>query len=175
MPMWRCPHCGTPQAETSRCWVCKRSSTSCGTCRHFRRSVAAQLGYCGLDRQRRPLRGDEIRACWEAAAAVDAAGDGPPVQPPAFVAGRAADRAAPAVGVGPAPEVAVIPRGFVPVGTAETSGESWTATETAAAARVVAAPPHTAASEPSPVKESVANIPSDPTLRVGLWGDLDRG
>jgi len=36
------------------------------TCRHFRRSVAAQLGYCGLDRQRRPLRGDEIRACWEA-------------------------------------------------------------------------------------------------------------
>jgi hypothetical protein len=28
--------------------------------------VAAQLGYCGLDRERRPLRGDEIRACWEA-------------------------------------------------------------------------------------------------------------
>jgi hypothetical protein len=27
--------------------------------------VAAQLGYCGLDRQRRPLSGDEIRACWE--------------------------------------------------------------------------------------------------------------
>ena len=27
----------------------------------------AQLGYCGLDRERRPLRGDEIRACWEAA------------------------------------------------------------------------------------------------------------
>jgi hypothetical protein len=31
--------------------------------------VAAQLGYCGLDRQRRPLRGDEIRGCWEASAA----------------------------------------------------------------------------------------------------------
>jgi len=30
--------------------------------------VAAQLGYCGLDRQRRPLSGDEIRACWEAGA-----------------------------------------------------------------------------------------------------------
>jgi hypothetical protein len=29
--------------------------------------VAAQLGYCGLDRQRRPLNGDEIRGCWEAA------------------------------------------------------------------------------------------------------------
>ena len=64
--MWRCPHCGTPQAETARCWVCRRSSTACATCRHFRRSVAAQLGYCGLDRERRPLRGDEIRACWEA-------------------------------------------------------------------------------------------------------------
>jgi hypothetical protein len=29
--------------------------------------VAGQLGYCGLDRQRQPLRGDEIRSCWEAA------------------------------------------------------------------------------------------------------------
>jgi hypothetical protein len=67
--MWRCPHCGTPQAETARCWVCHRSSTACASCRHFRRSVAAQLGYCGLDRERRPLRGDEIRACWEASVA----------------------------------------------------------------------------------------------------------
>lgn len=67
MPMWRCPHCATPQAETARCWVCHRSSTACGSCRHFRRAVAGQLGFCGLDRQRRPLRGDEIRPCWEAA------------------------------------------------------------------------------------------------------------
>ncbi len=66
MPMWRCPHCGTPQVETARCWVCHRSSTACLTCRHFRRSVAAQLGYCGLDVHRLPLRGDEIRPCWEA-------------------------------------------------------------------------------------------------------------
>jgi hypothetical protein len=36
------------------------------TCRHFRRSVAAKLGYCGLDRARLPLTGDEIRPCWEA-------------------------------------------------------------------------------------------------------------
>jgi hypothetical protein len=68
MPLWRCPHCGTPQAETARCWVCHRSSTACATCRNFRRSVAGQLGYCGLDRRRRPLKGDEIRGCWEAAA-----------------------------------------------------------------------------------------------------------
>ena len=29
MPLWRCPHCGTPQVESSRCWVCRRSTTSC--------------------------------------------------------------------------------------------------------------------------------------------------
>jgi len=73
MPLWRCPHCATPQAETARCWVCHRSSTACGSCRHFRRSVAAQLGYCGQDRQRQPLTGDEIRPCWEAADATGAA------------------------------------------------------------------------------------------------------
>lgn len=66
MAMWRCPHCGTPQTESARCWVCKRSSTSCGTCRHFRRAIAANLGYCGLDRLRQPLRGDELRGCWAA-------------------------------------------------------------------------------------------------------------
>jgi hypothetical protein len=27
--------------------------------------VAGQLGYCGLDRGRQPLTGDEIRGCWE--------------------------------------------------------------------------------------------------------------
>jgi hypothetical protein len=66
VPIWRCPHCATPQAETDRCWVCRRSSTSCLTCRHFRRSVAARLNYCGLDPRRLPLGGDEIRPCWEA-------------------------------------------------------------------------------------------------------------
>lgn len=66
MPMWRCPHCGTPQPEMARCWVCQRSTTACVTCRHFRRSVAASIGYCGLDRRRLPLNGDEIRSCWEA-------------------------------------------------------------------------------------------------------------
>jgi hypothetical protein len=65
MPSWRCPHCSTPQPVASRCWVCHRSSTSCGTCRHFRGSVAARVGFCGLDRKREPLQGDEVRACWE--------------------------------------------------------------------------------------------------------------
>ena len=75
--MWRCPHCGTPQAETARCWVCRRSSTACGTCRNFRRGVAANLGYCGLDVRRQPLAGDEIRACWEAGAAAPIEEDAP--------------------------------------------------------------------------------------------------
>lgn len=65
MPSWRCPHCSTPQPEASRCWVCHRSSTSCGTCRNFRGSVAARFGFCGLDRHRLPLNGDEVKACWE--------------------------------------------------------------------------------------------------------------
>ena len=77
MPLWRCPHCRTPQAETARCWVCHRSSTSCATCRNFRGSVAAGVGYCGLDRGRAPLRGDEIRACWEDALLIAE----PPVDP----------------------------------------------------------------------------------------------
>lgn len=67
MPLWHCPHCGTPQPEAARCWVCRKSSTSCVTCRHFRQGVAASLGYCGLDRRHEPLRGDEIRACWDPA------------------------------------------------------------------------------------------------------------
>src|SRR5262245_17977993 len=65
MPIWRCPHCGTPQAETSRCWVCRRSSTTCSTCRHFRRSLAANVGFCGIDPKRLPLTGLERRGCWE--------------------------------------------------------------------------------------------------------------
>jgi hypothetical protein len=64
MSLWRCPHCAAPQPESARCWVCRRSTTSCTTCAHFRRGVVSGLGFCGLDRRRLPLRGDEIRACW---------------------------------------------------------------------------------------------------------------
>ena len=64
MALWRCPHCGTPQPVAARCWVCRRSSTSCATCVHFRTSVAARIGYCGLDRGREPLSGGEVRSCW---------------------------------------------------------------------------------------------------------------
>ncbi|MDQ1651600.1 MAG: hypothetical protein QOI35_800 [Cryptosporangiaceae bacterium] len=103
--MWRCPHCGTPQAETARCWVCKRSSTACGTCRNFRHSVAGSLGFCGLDRRRQPLVGDEIRACWEAwPGTADLPLTLPPAQPSAGP--RVAAREFVEVGVRPALEVA---------------------------------------------------------------------
>jgi hypothetical protein len=65
MPMWRCPHCGTPQAEAARCWVCHRSTSSCASCRNFRRSITAGVGYCSRDRGRAALDGQEIRPCWE--------------------------------------------------------------------------------------------------------------
>src|ERR1035437_9197001 len=69
MLSWRCPHCGSPQTETARCWVCRRSTTSCASCRHFRNAVSDRLGYCVLDKLRVPLTGEEERACWERAAA----------------------------------------------------------------------------------------------------------
>lgn len=63
--MWHCPHCGAPQAETARCWVCRRSSTTCSTCRNFRLSLAADVGWCALDRRRHRLTGRELRGCWQ--------------------------------------------------------------------------------------------------------------
>lgn len=75
---WRCPHCGTPQPEAARCWVCRRSTTCCATCAHYRRAVASGLGYCGLDPRRQALRGDEVRGCWSApAATADGEAGGP--------------------------------------------------------------------------------------------------
>jgi hypothetical protein len=50
--------------ETSRCWVCHRSTTTCISCRQYRRAVAGRLGYCALDKHRTPLLGNEERACW---------------------------------------------------------------------------------------------------------------
>ena len=39
--------------------------------------MAAQIGYCGLDRLRQPLSGAEIRGCWEAWPAGALRGDTP--------------------------------------------------------------------------------------------------
>ena len=91
--MWHCPHCGAPQAETARCWVCRRSSTTCSTCRNFRSSLATDLGYCALDRKRLPLTGRELRGCWSqpsaGAGAAHPAGSGLPESSPARAAPRA--------------------------------------------------------------------------------------
>jgi hypothetical protein len=44
---------------------------TCATCRHFRRAIAAGLGYCALERRREVVGGDEIRPCWQAPSAPD--------------------------------------------------------------------------------------------------------
>ena len=96
--MWHCPHCGAPQAETARCWVCQRSSTTCSTCRHFRASLVSDIGYCALDRARRPLTGRELRGCWtQRPSATEAADPGLPVS------------------TGVAPSTSVPLRGFIPL------------------------------------------------------------
>ena len=101
--MWHCPHCGAPQAETARCWVCRRSSTTCSTCRHFRATLATDLNYCALDRRRRPLTGLELRGCWEERPAS--------LQAAARLAGST-PTPGPQVGAG---SDATAARGFVPV------------------------------------------------------------
>ncbi len=148
MPTWRCPHCGTPQTETARCWVCRRSSTACGTCRHFRRSVAAQLGYCGLDRRRAPLVGDEIRACWESTPVVA-------IAPPVVAIGAAAG----VTGTADRPGRLEFVEVGQPQGSAPGAGSAVPATDGA-----------TAPSDepPSPL---IAPTPVDPGWN--LWGDLE--
>jgi hypothetical protein len=163
MPMWRCPHCGTPQAETARCWVCRRSSTACATCRHFRRSVAAQLGYCGLDSQRRPLRGDEIRGCWDAATT------------PVEVGAAAGSRPAPRYDELDADRTPVRRLEFVEVRTSPARSRGRTATT-----------PGTATAQPSATAGAAGSAEADApdpdgrpiqvsTVELGwsLWGDVE--
>jgi hypothetical protein len=62
--LWRCPGCGTLQAESGSCFICFRSASSCATCANFRRSVVSGVGYCATDRRHEPLTGAEQRPCW---------------------------------------------------------------------------------------------------------------
>jgi hypothetical protein len=87
--------------------------------------VAGSLGYCGLDRRRQPLVGDEIRACWEAWPGAEASVMAPLAIQPADPTGEHAHPiefvevgggstlpAAPAVGdVSPDDEPAIVPPG----------------------------------------------------------------
>src|SRR4051794_25275452 len=108
MPVWRCPHCATPQTEAARCWVCRRSTTSCVTCRHYRRGISGGIGLCGLDPARNPVAATDVHACWVDAARVPddlgiLAAPGPEDVPPA------------ATGAGSATHGGRIPRTFVPI------------------------------------------------------------
>jgi hypothetical protein len=100
MPVWRCPHCATPQAEASRCWVCRRSTTSCVTCRHYRRGLSGSLGLCALEPRNAPVANTDVRGCWVAAEA-----SGEPVAEPQADAASAGRRSA----------GSRAPRTFVPV------------------------------------------------------------
>jgi hypothetical protein len=80
--------------------VCHRSTTSCASCRHFRRSIASGLGICGLDPRHVALTGAEIRACW--------------TPPDAILEDDDGTRRL-SVGVMPAEPGARAPRTFVPV------------------------------------------------------------
>jgi hypothetical protein len=153
MSMWRCPHCGTPQTEAARCWVCRRSSTACGTCRHFRRSVAAQLGYCGLDRQRLPLRGDEIRPCWEARAGA--------VYEEPVIAVEPVHRLRSVAPMTPDDRTNVRRLEFVPVGEPPDPAPRPRAAKAAATELGPASTPVSAAP------------PANPEPRWSLWGDLE--
>ena len=93
--------------------------------------MAGQLGYCGLDRQRAPLQGDEIRPCWEAADAASVTvaalpGVGP-VWPLETVDDRTAVRELQFVEVEPSPSAAdpVAPVVAAPPLPAEPSWSLW--------------------------------------------------
>lgn len=157
--MWHCPHCGAPQAETARCWVCRRSSTTCSTCRHFRPALSADLGYCAFDARRRPLTGRELRGCWE-----EVVGAADP-EPPAIVEShrlRAAQRPWPGTPLGS--DEPVPARGFVPI---ELLGRLTAAIESA--------PPP--GPEPTPATRPPFVIPDadeDWSERTSLFGDGER-
>src|SRR5215217_968598 len=152
MAVWRCPHCATPQSEAARCWVCHRSTTSCATCRHFRRSVATGFGICGLDPRRVALTGSEMRACWT-------------VPDPVLEA----ERESPAVAAHRAPATLAgdrLPRTFVPVDELVAGGPG--------SATPASAPPVAG----SPSARSPMAAPSAPGDRVtgpawSLWGEPD--
>jgi hypothetical protein len=120
MPLWHGPHGGVPHPEAAGCWVCRRSSRVCGTCRNARRAVAGSFLYCALDRNRSPLRGDEVRACWEAAPipvvdATQGSGDAGGRDPGGAAADRQRRQARPAPAFVPLDAVPVRPPPATPV------------------------------------------------------------
>ncbi|MFL5674996.1 MAG: hypothetical protein ACJ779_08320 [Chloroflexota bacterium] len=113
--------------------------------------MAAQLGYCGLDRDRRPLRGDEIRPCWEAR----------PDVPEAPAAGIPRSAPTPAALLEDRTNVRKLE--FVEVATVARAGP-------AAAGGRGSEPDGFAARVAG---EGTAPPPAPPETRWSLWGDVD--
>jgi hypothetical protein len=173
MPVWRCPHCATPQAEASRCWVCHRSTTSCVTCRHYRRGISGGLGLCGLDPRHAPVADTDVRACWTSA---------PPAHHDVDDAGGAVPRARRDQGAETGARSvfpgAREPRTFVPIETLMASRGGGVAMLDRAPATVAieATGAPSGASEPVPEPaQAPATAPPDRPVpgRWWLWGDPD--
>jgi hypothetical protein len=165
--MWQCPHCGTPQAETAHCWVCRRSSTTCSTCRNFRASLAAEVGYCGLDRHRRPLSGLELRACWEEGPAAAAESSVRSGSGNGLDADRRSARRRPGVGSSAYEADRAPARTFIPIEDVERAASA--AAPVAPGARAGLAPELPVAPALLP-REAIVTWEG----RTSLFGDLDR-
>ncbi|MEK6721713.1 MAG: hypothetical protein AABZ33_13750 [Chloroflexota bacterium] len=114
--------------------------------------MAPGIGYCGLDRRRLPLLGNELRSCWEAAAA-RVYGAATPASGAARIDGEVAsggDRAR---------------LDFVPVGEAPGVPLNDATTGTRARKRRSPASSRTAPPPPTPVAAV--------GTRIGLWDEMD--
>jgi hypothetical protein len=123
--------------------------------------VAAQLGYCGLDRQRTPLRGDEIRACWEALAAAAESGATTGARPPIVRADDPDDRT-------PVRRLEFVEVRSTPVDARSAPPSTRRARRAKRAAPAIAGSDDPAAVSPSPGVPAVSALPA-----WSLWGDAE--
>jgi hypothetical protein len=112
--------------------------------------VAANLGYCGLDRRRQPLAGDELRGCWQEGVELQEPGPGD--------AGRLPARPDPLPGVARLEFVEVV-----------TSRRPAAGRGRGRASR----DPQPSPAEPPLDAPAVSPPPSDET-RWSLWGEPER-
>lgn len=142
--------------------------------------MAAQLGYCGLDRRRAPLVGDEIRACWESPPAAVTANPVRQASPPAV-----ADAAEGRAGRREFIEIVPSPGADKPTGAASPAVPTARAVRTAAAEPAArgdgsvapaAAPGAGAAARPGTPTDGLMpsdTVPPPMEPRWNLWGDLE--